>query len=198
VEIVSTPRNVGVFVGSLRKESFTRKIARAMIGLAPPALSLSFVEISELAIYNQDLEEAPPKPWADFRQRVRGLDGALFVTPEYNRGLPAAMKNAIDVGSRPHGKDVWDGKPAGVVSVTPGGLGSMASHHQLRHALFAVGMAALPAPEIYIANVKALLSPDGAVTNEQTRELLRSYLQSLAEWIERITLPLGRGVAELR
>jgi chromate reductase len=187
---VAITRKVGVVVGSLRKESFTRKVAQSMVSYAPATLDCSFVEIGDLALYNQDLEASVPKAWADFRQRVRSLDALLFVTPEYNRGLPGVLKNAIDVGSRPYGQNVWDKKPAGVVSVTPGALGAMAAHHQLRHALFAVNVAAMALPEIYIANVNTLLGPDGTVANEKTRELLQKYMQALAGWIERILAPM--------
>ncbi len=184
---MSAAREVGVFVGSLRKESWNRKVAHALIAVAPASLSLSFAEIGELPLYNQDLEtDSPPKPWADFRQRIRSLDALLFVTPEYNRGLPAVMKNAVDVGSRPYGKSVWDKKPAGVVSVTPGALGAMAAQHQLRQSLVAVGAAAMPLPEMYIANVSTLLGSDGALTNEKTREFFTAYMKALAEWIERL------------
>jgi chromate reductase len=188
---VSATRSLGIIVGSLRGESFTRKIARSLAEAAPPGLSPSFVEIGDLPLYNQDLEgESAPKSWTEFRRRVRALDALLFATPEYNRGLPAALKNAIDVGSRPSEHNVWSGKPAGVVSVTPGALGAMAAHHQLRQVLFVVGVAVLPKPDIYIANVAALLGADGAVANEKTRELLTNYMRLLAAWIERMLADL--------
>lgn len=191
---MSPTRSVGVLVGSLRRESHTRKIARALIAMAPPTLGLSFVEIGELPLYNQDLEgESAPKAWTEFRQRIRGLDALLFVTPEYNRGMPAAMKNAVDVGSRPPGKSVWNGKPAGVVSVTPGGTGAMASQQQLRQSLTAVGVAAMPLPEMYIGNVTTLLGEDGAVTNEKTREILQKFLTALVVWIERFPADVKAG-----
>src|SRR5262245_12252273 len=122
---MSAKIKVGVFVGSLRKESFNRKIARALMAAATPSLPTCFVEIGGLPLYSQDREEAvPPPAWTAFRQRVRGLDGLLFVTPEYNRGMTGAMKNAIDVGSSPQGQNAWAQKPAGIVSVTPGALGA--------------------------------------------------------------------------
>jgi len=178
---------LGVIVGSLRKESFSRKIATYLATASPESLTPAFVEIGDLPIYNADFEtDHPPRPWIDLREHVRKLSALLFVTPEYNRGLPAAMKNVIDVGSRPPGHNVWAGKPAGVVSVTPGALGAMASHHQLRQALFAVGVAAMPKPEIYIARVNTLLAPDGTITDDKTGEILTGYMKSLAAWTERI------------
>ena len=179
-------RNVGVIVGSLRRDSYTRKIARAVMSMAPPTLSLSFVEIGDLPLYNPDLEgEQSPPAWTEFRKRIREVDSLLFFTPEHNRGLPAAMKNAIDVGSRPPGQNTWGGKPAGTVSVTPGALGAMGSHQQLRQSLAAVGVAVMPSPEMYIGNVATLLAEDGSVTNEKTREQLQRFLNSYVIWLER-------------
>ena len=113
---MSTPKDVAVLVGSLRKGSFSRKMANAMRELAPPELKLEIVEIGQLPLYNQDEDSAPPATWTAFRERLRRADAFLFVTPEYNRSVPAALKNAIDVGSRPYGKSMWNGKPAAVVS----------------------------------------------------------------------------------
>jgi chromate reductase, NAD(P)H dehydrogenase (quinone) len=121
------PTNVCVFVGSLRKASFNRMLANALISLAPPSLKPQTVEIGQLPLYNQDLDtDPPPTPWTAFRQRVKAADAVLFVTPEYNRSVPAALKNALDVGSRPYGSSVWDRKPGAVVSGTPGAVGPSA------------------------------------------------------------------------
>lgn len=180
----ATRADVGVFVGSLRRDSHTRKVARALIEIAPPRLQLGFVEIGTLPFYNQDLEESVPPAWAEFRARVRALNAVLFVTPEYNRGMPAALKNAIDVGSRPPRNNVWSGKPGGVVSVTTGGYGAMASHHQLRQVLMAVNVQALALPEMYVANIEAALGPEGTVTNEKTIEFLRKFVDKFATWID--------------
>ncbi|HYR52113.1 MAG TPA: NAD(P)H-dependent oxidoreductase [Candidatus Dormibacteraeota bacterium] len=187
-------RNVGVIVGSLRKDSYTRKIARALMAMAPPTLSLSFIEIGDLPLYNPDLEgESGPKAWAEFRQRIRDAGALLFFTPEHNRGMPAAMKNAIDVGSRPPGQNTWGGKPAGTVSVTPGGFGAMASHHQLRQSLAAVGVAVMPSPEMYIAHVNTVLGEDGSVTNEKTRDQLQKFLNAFVVWVERFPVEAKAG-----
>lgn len=187
-------RSVGVLVGSLRKEAYSRKIARALMAMAPASLHLSFVEIGDLPLYNQDLEgESAPAAWTEFRQRIRGLDALLFVTPEHNRGIPAAMKNAIDVGSRPPGQNSWGGKPAGTVSTTPGALGGMASHHQLRQSLAAVGVPVMPSPEMYLANVNTVLGEDGSVTNEKTRDLLTRFLNAYVTWVERFPAAVKTG-----
>ena len=119
----SQPRTVAVLVGSLRKESFSRKLAKAIAALAPPNLKFQFVEIGDLQAFNQDLEPTPTAEWVAFRDAIRPADAVLFVTPEYNRGLPGVLKNAIDVGSRPYGQSVFNGKPAAVVANSPGAIG---------------------------------------------------------------------------
>src|ERR1700742_13689 len=129
---MTTTRDIAVIVGSLRKESFNLRMAKALIGLAPPELKLDIVPIGDLPLYNQDLEASPPQPWVQFRDRVRPAAGVLFITPEYNRSVPGVLKNAIDVGSRPYGKSVWDKKPGAIISVTPGPLGAFGANHHLR------------------------------------------------------------------
>jgi len=183
---MSTTRNVAVLVGSLRKESFTRKVAKTLIALAPPALKLEIVEIGTLPFYNQDLEtENPPAEWVTFRDRIRPADAVLFATPEYNRSVPAVLKNAIDVGSRPYGKSVFDKKPAGVVSVSPGVIGGFGANQHLRQSLVFLNMPPLQMPEAYIGGADKLFDENGKLTNNSTREFLTKYLQAFAAWIER-------------
>lgn len=126
------PRDVAVIVGSLRKASINRMVANALAELAPAGLKLGIVEIGQLPLYNQDGDDDPPAEWTAFRERVRAADSVLFVTPEYNRSVPAALKNALDVGSRPYGKSAWSGKPGAVVSASPGGIGGFGANHHLR------------------------------------------------------------------
>jgi NAD(P)H-dependent FMN reductase len=121
---------VALLVGSLRKASLTRKVANALITVAPSSLKCSFAEIGDLPLYNEDLEPDAPAPWTRFRSEMRNRDAVLFLTPEYNRSVPGSLKNAIDVGSRPSGKSVFDGVPAGVVSVTPYRLGAFGANHR--------------------------------------------------------------------
>jgi chromate reductase, NAD(P)H dehydrogenase (quinone) len=130
-------KKVAVLVGSLRKESISRKIAKALMELAPPSLEMEEVKIGELAMYNQDLddEDNTPESWTSFRELMRKFDAVLFITPEYNRSVPAVLKNALDVGSRPYGKSIWNGKPGAVVSVTPGTLGAFGANYHLRQSL---------------------------------------------------------------
>lgn len=177
---------VAVFVGSLRKESFSRKIAQALAELAPEGMTLDFVEIGHLPLYNQDDEPNPPESYRSFRETVASADAVLFVTPEYNRSVPGALKNAIDVGSRPYGKSAWDGKPGAVVSVSPGAIGAFGANHHLRQSLVFLNVPTMQQPEAYIGNVTQLLDESGKLTNEGTRTFLTKFMQSFAAWIEAV------------
>lgn len=177
------PHRVAVFVGSLRKEAYSRKTARALIALAPPSLHFEFLEIGNLPFYNEDLEGAPPEAWTEFRARVKGCDGLLFVTPEYNRSVPAALKNAIDVASRPKGQNVWDGKPAAVVSISNGNLSGFGAHHHLRQMLVCLNVPAMAGPEVYLGNVGDLFDDQGHLTNESTGRFLTKFMGKFARWV---------------
>jgi chromate reductase, NAD(P)H dehydrogenase (quinone) len=180
-------RNIALLVGSLRKESFTRKVAAAIVDLAPDSLHFESIEIGHLPLYNQDLDtDRPPKPWIDFRDRVRRLDGVLFATPEYNRSVPAPLKNAIDVGSRPYGRSVFAGKPAAIVSVTTGGLGAFGANHHLRQSLVFLDMPCMQQPEAYVSQAASLFDGE-KLTNDKTREFLTSFAAAFARWVERFT-----------
>jgi len=179
---MSAIKDVAVIIGSLRKESWSRKLALSMFGLASESLKFEIVEISEVGLYNADLEESPPAGRTVFRERIMRADAVLFVTPEYNRSVPGVLKNAIDVGSRPSKDSAWFGKPGGVVSVTPGALGAMAANHQLRQALVGVNVAAMPGPECYIAGVAALFDENGRL-NESTQQFLTKFMTAFEAWI---------------
>jgi chromate reductase len=178
-------RDVAVLVGSLRKESYTRKIALAIAGLAPPTLRLEIVEIRELPLYDQDLDGHPPAPWTAFRKRLAAADAILFATPEYNRSVPGVLKNAVDVGSRPYGAGALNGKPAAIVSVSPGALGGFGANHHLRQSLVFLGMPTMTQPEAYVGNAATLLDPQGHLANDTIRDFLRKYVEAFAAWIER-------------
>jgi chromate reductase len=179
--------NVAVIVGSLRRESLNRKMAKALIELAPASLKLEIVEIGALPHYNQDDDEAGkvPPAWSDFRNRIKTCDAVLFVTPEYNRSVPGVLKNAIDVGSRPYGQSAWAGKPAAVVSVSPGAIGGFGANHHLRQSLVFLDMPALQQPEMYIGGAAQLFDASGKLTNDGTRDFLRKLLDAFAAWIEK-------------
>jgi chromate reductase, NAD(P)H dehydrogenase (quinone) len=183
---MAAQRDIAVLVGSLRKDSLNRKMANALIALAPESLKPAIVEIGQLPLYNQDLDtENPPREWAGFRDRVRPVQGVIFVTPEYNRSVPGALKNAIDVGSRPYGKSVWSNKPAAVVSVSPGAIGAFGANQHLRQSLVFLNMPPLQMPEAYIGGADKLFDPQGKLTNDSTREFVTKFMQAFAAWVEK-------------
>ncbi len=176
-------RNVAVIVGSLRKDSINRKVANALAELSPARLKLSIVEIAQLPIYNQDGDDKPPAEWTAFRERIRATDAILFVTPEHNRSVPAALKNAIDVGSRPYGKSAWSGKPGAVVSASPGGIGGFGANHHLRQSLVFLNVPAMAQPEAYIGGADKLFDASGKLINDGTRKFLESFMHAFEAWI---------------
>ena len=182
---MSQPRTVAVIVGSLRKESFTRKLAKAIAAVAPANLTFDFVDIGQLQFFNQDLEATPTAEWTAFRDHIKAADAVLFVTPEYNRSIPGVLKNAIDVGSRPYGSSVWNGKPAAVVSNSPGAIGGFGAYHHLRQSLVFLNMPTVNQPETYVGNVGSLFDANGELVNETTREFLTGFGQVFADGIEK-------------
>lgn len=157
-----------------------------MAKLAPDTLRLDIAEIGDLPLYNQDLDLDPPQRWVQFRDRIRAADGVLFVTPEYNRSVPAALKNAIDIGSRPYGASAWDGKPAGVVSVSPGGMGGFGANHHLRQSLVFLNMPVMQQPEAYYGHAGDFFDEDGELKNEATRKVMQRFIAAYAAWVEKI------------
>lgn len=177
--------NIAVLVGSLRRESLTQRFVVTLQTLAPPALALHVVPIGNLPHYNADLEEAVPAPWQDFRERIRPADGVLFATPEYNRSVPGVLKNAIDVGSRPYGQSVWSGKPAAVISVSPGAMGGFGANHHLRQPLVFLDMPTLQQPEMYVGNVERILGTDGQPADDAARQFCKKFLVAFEAWVRR-------------
>jgi chromate reductase, NAD(P)H dehydrogenase (quinone) len=178
-------RKVAVIVGSLRKGSFNRKIARAAVETAPKSLSLEILEIGQLPLYNQDHDDSPPDQWVQFRQRLQAVDAVLFVTPEYNRSIPAPLKNALDVGSRPYGSSVWDGKPGAVISVSPGAIGGFGANQHLRQTFVFLNVPCMQQPEAYLGGAdESWFDADGRLTNERTRGFVQKFMDAYAAWIE--------------
>lgn len=178
--------DVAVIVGSLREASLNRKTARAVMAMLPDHLAASFVEIGGLPLYNQDLEtDDPPAAWTAFRERMARADAVLFFAPEYNRGLSGAMKNAIDVGSRPYGKSIWKGLAAGIVTVSPGRIGGFGANHQLRQSMVTLAAPAMPAPEAYVGGAGDLFDDDGRLKDDSTRDFLRKFVDAFVTWVER-------------
>lgn len=178
--------DVSVLSGSLRQKSFARQAARALASLAPAGMSFDFIEIGELPHYNEDLEVDPPSAYTRFRSTITASDAVLFVTPEFNRSVPGVLKNAVDVGSRPWGKSVWAGKPAAVVSVSPGALGGFGANQHLRQVLVGVGVAAMPHPEAYVGGAAALFDASGALVDAKTREFLGGFVAAFRVWIQKL------------
>lgn len=175
---------IAVLIGSLRKESFNRKVAKELIQLAPDSLSFTILDIGKLPFYNEDLEISDPQEWVTFREELKTHDGVLFFTPEYNRSLPAVLKNAIDVGSRPYGKSAWDKKPGAIISVSPGTYGAFGANHHLRQSLVFLNVPAMAQPEAYIGRVAKLFNEEGVLTDERTKQFLEKFAAAFALWVE--------------
>ena len=176
-------RGVAVIVGSLRKDSLNRKLANVLAQIAPGSLNLNEVEIGHLPIYNQDSDHAPPPVWTSFRERIRAADAILFVTPEHNRSVAAALKNAIDIGSRPYGKSAWNVKPGAVISASPGAIGGFGANRHLRQSLVFLNVPAMPQPEAYLGGADKLFDADGKLVNAGTRKFLQQFMHAFEAWI---------------
>lgn len=178
---------VGILVGSLRKDSFSKKIAQNVAPLFPEGYETEMIEIGHLPLYNQDYddENKVPEAYTIFRTTMQAIDAVLFVTPEYNRSVPSVLKNALDVGSRPYGSSVWDGKPAAIISQSPGNLSAFGANHHLRQSLVFLNMPILQQPEAYLGNVAELLDENGHLKNEGTREFLQTFVDAFIELIKK-------------
>src|SRR5690606_22902288 len=181
-------KTIGIVVGSLRKGSFSKKIANFLIENAPEGYALERVEIGDLALYNQDYDEGEsPVSYGPFREKIKSLNGVIFITPEYNRSVPGVLKNAIDVGSRPYGQNAWGGKPTLVISSSISNLSGFGANHHLRQSLVFLDMPTLQQPEVYLANVQKLFDDNGRLTNEDTANFLRQVLDSYTKFVEQHT-----------
>lgn len=179
-------KKIAVVVGSLRKGSFSKQIAKNVMKLFPSDYEPEFVEIGNLPLYNEDIDtpENVPAEYTAFRDQIKEAAGVLFVTPEYNRSIPGGLKNAIDVGSRPYGQSAWDKKPAAVISVSPGAISGFGANHALRQSLVFLNMPTLQQPEAYIGNVTKILDEDGNVA-EGTVGFLQSIVDAYVELLNR-------------
>ena len=178
---------IGIINGSLRKNSFSQSIADFVTANAPEGLVFKMVDISKLPLYNQDYDEANPSEYTAFRNEVKALDGVLFITPEHNRSFPAALKNALDVGSRPYGENVWNGKPGAVISQSPGGIGGFGANHHLRQVLAFLNVLTMAQPEAYIGAYHTLIDENGALANESTKGFISSFLTAFKAWVEKVS-----------
>lgn len=177
---------VAIVVGSLRKGSFNRRAAKALIDLAPENLDFNFVEIGDLPFFNEDLEASDtPDAWTQFRSDIGAADAVLFMTPEYNRSVPGVLKNAIDVGSRPYGASIWAKKPAAIMSVSVGAVGGFGANHHLRQSLTFLDMPVLQQPEAYVGGAYELFDENGKLANDDTRGFFQAFITAFSEWIDK-------------
>ncbi|MCA1399103.1 chromate reductase [Bradyrhizobium sp. USDA 4524] len=177
--------NIVTIVGSIRKQSFSLKIANALAKLAPASLKLDVTTLQEISFFNQDLEAAPPADWLAFREKLQKSNGVLFVTPEYNRSIPGVLKNAIDVASRPYGKSSFIGKPVGIIGNSPGPLGGVSAVKHLQNILPGISGPILGQPEAYLNGVGDAFDDNGELTKESLKGVLQQYLDAFAAFIEK-------------
>ena len=178
---------IAIVVGSLRKDSINRKVAKSICAMAHERLDCDTVPIGDLPLYNQDSDANPPEQYERFRKAIAAADGVLFVTPEYNRGVPGVLKNAIDVGSRPYGKSVWNQKPAAIVSASPGGIGGFGANHQLRQACVFLNMPVMQHPEAYLGRVNDdSFDGDGCLKDGPLKDLVASLAKAFGDWVHLI------------
>ena len=180
---------IAIIVGSLREGSYNRRIARSVCAIRGDDLECEMVEIGDLPLYNQDFDSMAQQPeqYVRFRDQVRGADGILFCTPEYNRGVPGVLKNAIDVGSRPYGQNVWDKKPAAIISASIGAIGGFGANHQLRQACVFLNMPVMQQPEAYLGNVSDdHFDADGCLKEGPLKDVVTKLAHAFHDWVEMI------------
>jgi chromate reductase len=179
--------NIAILVGSLRKESYNRKIARSVCAIRGDNLECTMVEIGDLPLYNQDYDSQPQQPeqYVRFRDQIRASDGILFCTPEYNRGVPGVLKNAIDVGSRPYGQSGWDQKPAAIISASIGAIGGFGANHQLRQSCVFLNLPVMLQPEAYLSNISDDdFGPDGLLVDGSTKQFVEKIAHAFHDWVD--------------
>jgi chromate reductase len=178
---------IAIIVGSLRKESLNRKVAGSICAIRGDNLDCSMIEIGDLPLYNQDLDVSPPEQWVRLRDEIRPADGVLFVSPEYNRGIPGVLKNAIDVGSRPYGQSIFDKKPAAIVTVSPGAIGGFGANHQIRQACVFLNMPVMQQPEAYLGHVTDdSFDENGSLKQPALLELVTKLAHAFHDWVDMI------------
>jgi len=178
---------IAILVGSLRKGSINRSIARSICAIRGDNLECAMIEIGDLPLYNQDYDALPeqPAPYTRFREQISAADGILFCTPEYNRGVPGVLKNAVDVGSRPYGASVWNGKPAAIVSASPGSIGGFGANHQLRQACVFLNMPVMQHPEAYLGHVTDDSFDSGGQLNDgPLKDLVETLAHAFHDWVD--------------
>ena len=183
---MATPHSIVTIVGSLRKESHTLKVAKALAKLTPASLKLDVTTLHDISFFNQDLEASPPADWVAFREKLQKSSGVLFVTPEYNRSIPGVLKNAIDVGSRPYSKSSFLGKPTGIISNSPGPLGGVSAAKHLQNILPGISGPIMGQPETYLTGIGDAFDDKGELVKEALQKVLQQYLEAFAAFVERL------------
>jgi chromate reductase len=179
-------KQIGIIAGSLRKDSWSKKIANAVLSMAPQGFEFRTISLDDLPVYNQDFDDHGPVPgsYVKFREEIKALEGVIFITPEYNRSIPGVLKNAIDIGSRPYGKSAWKGKPAAIFSNSPGVVSGFGANHHLRQCLVFLDMPAMQQPEVYLAQVHELFEENGDL-NGPTKEFMQKAVDAYINWFNR-------------
>ena len=176
---------IAIIVGSLRAGSINRKVARSICALRGDNLDCSMIEIGDLPLYNQDHDVNPPEQYVRFRRQMAEADGVLFCSPEYNRGIPGALKNAIDVGSRPYGQSVFDKKPAAIVTASPGAIGGFGANHQIRQACVFLNMPVMQQPEAYLGQVSDdSFDESGCLKDGPLKDIVLKLAKAFADWVD--------------
>lgn len=178
--------NIGVIVGSARRDAFSKKAAEELVSYLPESYQVKFLKIEQLELFNQDYDDdgTTPESWKTFREEVKGMDAYIFVTPEYNRSIPPVLKNALDIASRPYGQNCWSGKPGAVVSVSPGATGAFGANHHLRQVLTFLNIYTMQQPEVYLSNVGDLLDDNGNFI-EGTKGFIKSAAEAYTDWVSK-------------
>lgn len=179
-------RNIAVVVGSLRKDSINKKLAQNIMAVGAGMFTFALADLSDVPLFNQDLEDNLPGPVVEFKKVIADADGVILVTPEYNRSVPAVMKNAIDWASRPYGHNLWQGKPVAMCGIAPGAVGTAAAQAHLRSVLGMVGAALCCQPEVYLQDTEGMFNEEGVITSERTIKFLRRFLEALGAWMDKL------------
>jgi len=182
-------KTIGIIAGSLRRESYSKKIANAIVSMAPADFEFKIILLEDLPVYNQDFDDYNQVPisYTKFREEMSAVDGVIFITPEYNRSVPGVLKNAIDIGSRPYGKSIWDKKPAAVFSCSPGNISGFGANHHLRQSLVFLNMPTMQQPEVYLAHIDKSFDEQGNLTDERTIGFLQKAVTSYINWFNQLT-----------
>lgn len=176
-------KKIGIILGSLRKGAYSRCVANCLIENAPESLELKIIGIGDLPLYNQDFDADYPAPYLKFKEEVKAVDGLIFITPEHNRSIPAALKNALDVGSRPWGQSVWSGKPGAIISLSPGALSGFGANHHLRQPCSFLNIYMMSSPECYLGGIDKGIDENGKLSCDKTVSFLNDFMTSYVKWI---------------